>query len=559
MRHTLGGLRASARRFEDYCRSVLATLLFVSNFYFWSTAGYFEAAAESKPLLHTWSLGVEEQFYILLPILVVAVARYRPRWMAGVIVVVTLVSFTASQLILADHPDAAFYSPLTRVWELTAGVLLAMATLRDGEPGHLRPSKLVCEVSAGAGLTAIVWACLTYNGEMAFPGLAALTPVLGALAIIWSGGHHPTLVGRLLSLRPVVLIGLMSYSLYLWHWPVIVYLNFTGLPFAIPFLPAGSGAVRHGAAIILSFAIAFASWQLVEKPFRKRGPRGLNGTQISWTAGVASAAVAAICIGGMISNGFEGRFRPEAVQVAAFLDYEPMDPTRPACFVDDGDRVFDDARCLKAETGRANYLMMGDSHAAALWPGFHDPERDANVMFAGATGCRPTRTQPAEADGACGALIARMYAEVVTQPDVDGVILAGRWRRSDLDRLEQSLQVLRSTGKDVLLIGPIPEYDAPLPRLLAMAIQTGEADLPQAHLRRQVWAVDAEMRAIAARAGVRYISLVDTLCAAGPCQVFAGGGEPLQYDYGHLTRAGAAFVVAEARVRLPGEAAGARP
>ncbi|MFN9372732.1 MAG: acyltransferase family protein [Planctomycetaceae bacterium] len=250
--------------------SALATL--VSNLYFWEETGYFAARADTKPLLHTWSLAVEEQFYLFYPLVLLGLRSATPRRRWWVLAGAALVSLAVSQYGVLAHPRGAFYLLPSRAWELMAGGLLALwgdARLRSPTPASLL---------SVAGLLAIVVPALTYSVETPFPGLAAMPPVCGALLLILATSHSPNLpVTRLLSSPPLVGLGLISYSLYLWHWPVIVYLNL---------LPDHFGRWRSVAALVISLVLAVLSWRLVETPFR-RNSSWLTGPRL-WCGALAA-------------------------------------------------------------------------------------------------------------------------------------------------------------------------------------------------------------------------------------------------------------------------------
>jgi peptidoglycan/LPS O-acetylase OafA/YrhL len=195
--------------------TVAATTLFSSNFLFVRQGGYFDSGTELKPLLHTWSLAVEEQYYILFPLFMAAMLLLARRALFRTIVVLAGLSFVWSLVQLAYDPIPAFYLPFGRAWELLVGAMLAI------RPPSTSP-RWLAEAFAALGLGAILWSAMTYPADASFPGVKALVPCLGAALVIGSGTEHKTLVARLLSLRIPVFVGLISYSLYLWHLPLIV-------------------------------------------------------------------------------------------------------------------------------------------------------------------------------------------------------------------------------------------------------------------------------------------------------------------------------------------------
>ena len=236
-------------------KAAAAATLFVSNLWYFATTGYFAGGAETKPLLHTWSLAVEEQYYIGFPVLLILVARFWPRGRTAMVAAIALVSFGWAVATQGKGDGFAFYMLPPRAWELFAGSLLAL-----GVVPHIR-AQWLRELLALAGLAAIGFAIFAYDKTTVFPGVTALPPVLGSVAILHAGAQ--TRVARMLGLSPFVGIGLISYSLYLWHWPVIVFAQY-----ATDATLSGWGSV---AAIAASVLLAVLSWRFVERPVPRSG------------------------------------------------------------------------------------------------------------------------------------------------------------------------------------------------------------------------------------------------------------------------------------------------
>ncbi|HEY8017832.1 MAG TPA: acyltransferase, partial [Dongiaceae bacterium] len=244
-----------------YGGSVLAATFSVSNFYFLLHTGYFAAPAYYLPLLHTWSLAIEEQFYIFLPLFILLLHRLVPRLLPLLLLAATILSFALCLQKTGVDQAAAFYLPWTRAWELLLGTLVALGLFAQPRTPLWR------NVATLAGLALILGPAVAYNAATVFPGINALAPCLGAALIIAAGRAGDSLVAWLLSWRPLVFIGRISYSLYLWHWPVIVFMIMSGLtpsthqPSWLKFL-----------AVVISVILATLSWRYVETPFRS-GPR----------------------------------------------------------------------------------------------------------------------------------------------------------------------------------------------------------------------------------------------------------------------------------------------
>ncbi|MEK7830212.1 MAG: acyltransferase, partial [Acidobacteriota bacterium] len=242
--------------FKDFGQSLVAATAFASNFLFWIKQGYFDSPAESRPLLHTWSLAVEEQFYIVFPIYLMIVARWFPRALKPLTVAIAILSFGLSLYSVVFAPTAAFYLAPSRTWELLLGAMLAMKVFPP-----IRSKKL-CAALAVAGLVLIALAVALLSQHSPFPGAYALLPCVGTFLVIYAGAGEQNFVGRLLSMRWLVFIGLISYSFYLWHWPLIV--------FAELYLVRDITNQEAWALIALSALLAFLSWKFIESPFRLR-------------------------------------------------------------------------------------------------------------------------------------------------------------------------------------------------------------------------------------------------------------------------------------------------
>lgn len=519
---------------EDFGKSLLAATVSFSNVYFWSRSGYFDAAASSQPLLHTWSLGVEEQFYLLFPLLLAWVYRKAPRYLPHVLVAVGLTSFVAAVYVMRTDPSSAFYLPHLRAWELMLGALLATGAVPPLKKAWQR------EVASGTGLALIAFSILTYTAATPFPGWKALAPCIGTGLILAAGRTGSSVVGRLLSLKPLVWIGLISYSLYLWHWPVIVFQNTNAL--------IVNGLSLRSSKIILfglCLLLAWLSWRYVEAPFRRGA--GKPSRSFVFKAALAGAVVA--MASGAIAVALDGlplRFKPEALEVAKFLHYKGSSPNPAKCFIQSRDKYedFDQAACLRLAPQGKNYLLVGDSHANHLWRGISS-ELDVNVMQATASLCTPTIDQRLDAAPGCAQLMNYIFTDYLLNRHVDKLVIAGYWKGSDLPAVQRTLQWAKKHKIDVLLFGPIMVYDSPLPRILAASIQKNDPSSIADHQLDTVAFIDAAMKAMAASEGTAYVSLLDQICPGSRCRVFAQPGIPLQYDYGHLTEEGSKLLMGE--------------
>lgn len=390
-------------------RAVRYQATFMSNILFMRQDGYFNPASDFKPLLHTWSLSVEEQYYIFFPLLMVLLTRYLRHWRL-MLFALLLVSFGLNVWMIKREPDAAFFLLPMRAWELLCGAMLAVLPVTERK---LAPA--VYQAVSLAGLAAVLIAIFAFTPSTPFPGWPALLPVLGATAMIWANGQTPTWVGRLLSARLLVGVGLISYSLYLWHWPVFVYANAASIDGMQP---------REALMwVALSVALGWLSWRFVELPFREK--RWLAGRKPVLVGGLVAMLVVAGA-GQVIreADGVPGRLSGQAMQYAQARDWKmgQMD-----CLLQRGSPDLSKVCRFGADENTPPVqLVWGDSHAAALLPAIKaDAQRFAiPVWLASLSGCLPILGH--EVRQQCQDFNA-LTLETVRQQHIRDVVLAVRW------------------------------------------------------------------------------------------------------------------------------------
>jgi hypothetical protein len=356
--------------------------------------------------------------------------------------------------------------------------------------------------------------------------------------LLAAGRTGGSAVSRALAWRPFVFIGLISYSLYLWHWPVLIFSKASLL------LPSGSTTPVALALFTASFVFAVFSWRYVERPFRD--PHLVSIGTLVTSIVVASATLTVFASAAY--TGMPYRYPIEARMVATYLDYSggagnPI--TRGTCFLSSG-YGFDDynlSQCLSVRSGVPNYLLIGDSHAAHFWAGLSGAFPDANVMQATASGCKPFLNGTGEPR--CTRLMRHVYDVFLRQSRPDTVFLAARWEATDLQVLPATLRWFRSQGLSLVVIGPVVEYDQAFPRLLATAMRRRTPRLVDDHRVAGIAELDRELAEVASRFGVRYLSAYHALCPFGRanCHHTAANGVPVQFDYGHLTTEGSIVAV----------------
>ncbi len=402
-----------------YAKSLVSAVAFASNFYFWRSLGYFGIEPQYAPLLNTWSLAVEEQLYIVWPFVVVAVsARLSRRGMATFILAVAAAAVAFGLLVIDRIPYGGFFSPVIRSAEFLLGAFLAVDILP-----RLK-SRWINEALAAAGLLLILSNLPRVHATPFFPRIEVLTACIGTALFIYSAGARDSLVTRLMATRPMVLMGQASYSLYLWHWPILAFGTYYIL----------DESVVHGAKIALAFAaipVAFLSWRYVEQPFRGRKSRFSRRAMFLGAAGV-SAALA--LYGGVVIalHGLPGRFDETARRIIAD-DVKVHNP----CNGQSARSVAERKLCKFGDPGaRASIIVSGDSFSDMYYEALDGLARRhgaAGYLFSAAA-CRSYVLRPLEpADSKCVARNAEIR-KLIRAMRPKAVVLIQRWSLAETAR-----------------------------------------------------------------------------------------------------------------------------
>ncbi len=484
--------------------------------------------------------------------------------------VFTALSFALAVFAVDAAPSAAFYLAPTRAWELGLGSLLALG-LQSRRPPHW-----LLECASVVGLGSILTAIFFYNGETPFPGVAALLPCLGAAALIYAGAHGAPTAIRVLSFRPIVFLGLISYSLYLWHWPIFA---FSRAYFGRIELTASIEII----AIAASFVIATLSWAYIEAPFRRSLPSGFQRSAIFKLSGVSMTALIVLTTSIWMNSGWPSRFSPEVLSIAASANEKSANRVRclnvlPA-----------NGLCLFPETAAdrkaIDFLLWGDSHADAIMPGVELAARNAGLVgaFVGKSACPPLVNVNRVDRGPghnCSEFNDAVLNYIETQNDIQVVFLAARWalaaegtrafreegkpailahagtqRGSSLSTEQnfeifrrgaiETIQSIRSTGRKVVLIGNIPEVGWNVPASLLAHIRWGTPLPPPPTIEsvtRRQGRTEAVFAELAKEPGIYFLPIAPRMCNP-VCQTRLEG-QPLYRDDDHLSSIGAIEVIA---------------
>ena len=521
--------------------------------------GYFETASEAKPLLHLWSLSIEEQFYVVWPVLLIVLFRAR-RLVAPVIILIFVASLSFNLFMTPRDPTQAFYLPWSRAWELALGAGIAFRELFL----PVSVSSLMRNVASLTGLAVMIAAMFLLDEAQPFPGWRALAPTLGCALVL----AHPDGVwsGKLLSARPSQWLGRISYPLYLWHWPLL----------SFAFLRYGRDAplsLRIGLAG-LAVVLAQLTYRLLERPVSAR----FSQNRRTVTAALVAVLVACGLVGMLTRalKGFPSRFPP---QVAAIFDFPPYAFRERfyragSCFDDNRDlnvnaasitRRFADASCDKPkDANKPTILLLGDSHGAHLYPGLRAVFGDkANILQLNASYCVPLVEHVNTHAGLAGTercktindyIFARVRA---LKPDliVVGVYFNAHvsdptWLYPDfVDEFRAGAASLHEAGaRNIVIAGQIPVWTQSLPFLAAHEI-LAEGTTPiftTKGLDQQSLALDSVLQRQPWPDGVSYVSLRKGLCNDSGCRRRIGDDLPddlIAIDYGHFSQRGSTMVV----------------
>lgn len=543
----VGTLVLLPRELEKLSVALLATIGFGSNFLYWLDAGYFDTASELKPLLHTWSLAVEEQFYIFLPILLWMLRGRRVRTIILFLSSLAVASFVASLGLLTKWPSAAFFLLPSRAWELLAGSILAITVASRAIKFELFWANAIAVV----GLALISFGVVFYNEEVPFPGAFAIPPVLGA-ALLIAVGPSPNYVSRILSHRYFCAIGLMSYSLYLWHWPLIAF-------FKICLGHDLSLEVRIF-AVLLSLLLAYLSYRFVETPFR-RGILSSRRSVMLFGAFCCSGAVA-IAATITLAHGLPSRLGEEGAKIASTGVVEARAlKDAYACQHLEGSAF---SPCpIGVQGGDVSLIVYGDSHAMALRDVLSSilAEKGLAGQLLALPGCPPAfGLDRVNFSAACGSLSLKAEKYIVSSKP-RAVLIVGSWRGALHDKntvfrgstsfddesrernvssaLGETAEILREYSILSSLALPVPGSKASVPEVLARRDLIGYS--PDIAWTEHEYSV--RFRALAV-SGVRFDSVVDLsrpFCGAGRCEVQSFGGV-YYVDDNHINRFGQTLV-----------------
>ncbi len=564
----VGWWRTAPTQFRDIGGALLGNSYFTVNFWLMRLAGvggYFGADSASKPLLHLWSLSIEEQFYLVWSVLLLTLFKLNERLVLAIILAIFTASFVFCIVLTQSDPIAAFYLPWTRAWELALGALIAYREVFWLETLPY-PSRRITNFGAGLGVALMLSAFLFMNETLPFPGWLAAIPTCGCALVI---AHPGSLIGEVaLGNRVAGFFGAISYPLYLWHWPLFAFAHIW--PGVIPTTPV------LVALAIAAVCLATLTFRLIELPaaavFRRRPMT---------TALVLLSLLALTGVLGRLTydaKGFPSRFPP---LVARIFDYDvngAEGERLTRCFYQRDEarysleeerkraaRFFKDNHCAAVEDAqKPTILIVGDLHAAHLFAGLAEAYAGrANILTLSSVFCAPLVENVAMDEGVagtprCRAINDYVFREIAAiKPDV--LIVGGYFAQYDheanwrypgyLDALVAGARRLHAEGaRSIIVAGQVPTWAPILPILVGRdVLDHGEAaEFSRIGVRPDSLETD---RALAAKdwgEGVAYVSQAVKLCGAMGCRRLIGANLPedlLAVDYGHYSLKGSVFAV----------------
>ncbi|MEO1640368.1 MAG: acyltransferase family protein [Pseudomonadota bacterium] len=534
--------------YADTAGSAIASLLSVSNIYFWLQSGYFDTAADYKPLLHTWSLAVEEQFYLVWPAVLVLLAPVlRNRGLVFIIAALGLISLIVTEAILGRSPSAAFFLTPFRIYEFALGAVLALGRWQA-------PNVALDHIASMAGVLTIFYCAGTYTSDTAFPGLNAFLPALAAAAMIYAGPQAA--MNRALSLAPFTYIGRISYSVYLVHWPLFVYAGFV--------VGVASTAVDVLVLIGLAMVLGAGMYHLVETPFRRtaNGQFRIAIGGLVKTCGGATVAIVIACLVITQQRGVPQRFAPEMMALLADLDRavdartEATGEFSCSSTVNSEDVYFADFEDCLPDAQEGLIVVLGDSHAADVFMGLRAAFPVAPLVQLTGNGCNFTKDRDGESR--CAPYMRYWRDWIGDNADRIAMII---YHQSGASLLEVSpgggtqpspalinqvnANLVHYAAEDVpfYIWGPRPRFN----RTIAIAI-IGSADkdalrqyYKPSEYRSDI-VLDNALAELYRETRLKYLSVADIICTP-LCPALTAEGKPYVVDNAHWSLEGATEAV----------------
>ncbi len=533
--------------FFDISKSLFSVISGTANVYFWKSTNYFTKPGQYIPFLHTWSLSLEEQFYLLFPVIFLILLRFRTSWRQVVLLTTALLSLLLAILLLNVGPLFSFYMLPTRAWELLIGVVVAEWSQHEKlKARDSLVSRTLTLVAIGVVLLSIHY----FDSTISSPNLLTVVPCL-ATAYLISAGSENAVSNRLLGNKALVYVGTISYSLYLWHQPIYSFIRLHSAtePHVLLFLPL----------ILLSGVLAHLSHFYIESRFKAESPRRIERGRVFVIWATVTALILALGAAGVLTHGFDSRLSnaERGIFKVKTVGNPRADSMWRKCFLA-GDQNYSSflPSCFSGATKSQQTFILGDSHSAMIASYLHLTYPTVSEMSASA--CPPIVEIVSPVRKFC-AQNAAFYVEKIKEYQPAQVVLMANWfaygthflnqRANNFDLLAKTIQEMKLASPDtkIYLVGSMPEWYPDLPTALVRIRDTGKRVNIPTPLWKDLEGLNQQVKRVARIEKVHFVDLLDHFCRPNMCTALVkdekGVLTPLVFDYGHLTPAGVEAVV----------------
>jgi peptidoglycan/LPS O-acetylase OafA/YrhL len=533
---------------QRFSGALITIPFFLQNFYFWRNNTYFEPSTDFSPLLHTWSLAVEEQYYLLFPFLLLFTRRYKKTTLLWIIVFIVLIQLLMLQTLFADKLSFKFFMLPTRGWEMLIGAAVACVTIDLKIQNKLFP--VISELLSTGGVLLILYSITSFDKNTVFPGWATLVPTLGA-ALILLCVERRTWVARLFELKPVMAIGLVSYGAYLWHQPLLAFSRHISTDELSTFVTS--------LLALASLIFGWFSYKFVEQPFRKQGMISKKTLVIF----VLSSSFVLVIFGlsGVLTKGFENRFTPQQKELWAYTNYDVEALWRVGqCFLqpEQSYRSFG-KDCAGDELGWSRTMVWGDSNAASIYPGLK--RQFKYVAQYSASGCPPLLSINQPWRPFCQNINQYVFNQIKTLKPERLILFANWILYKDIDvasELAVTLDAIKreSPNTSVEVIGGLPQWYPSLPvYMLKRDLYIDQVSTVVNLGLSAIVVLDESLSKMSASRNVRFHSALNALCTIGQaCQITTQFNDKqvlTTWDYEHLTEGGSVDLVQKLFGQVP--------
>jgi peptidoglycan/LPS O-acetylase OafA/YrhL len=523
---------------DIYLKSMLSSLLYFSNFFFYGEADYFNEAMAFYPLLHTWSLSVEEQFYMLFPLILIWIYSKQKKFVIIWLTMIALISLALSQwYIHTDDASFSFFGSHTRFFQFISGGIIAIV-FQTG-----KSSKHMGDIGVISGLVLIGISIYVYTEKTLFPGFNALLPTIATGLVIYFGtqSHYSKFI---LENKLFGILGNASYSIYLWHWPLIVFYKLK--------VSTTLSITEQVVLFVLSIALGLLSWYFVENKFKSSDIETIGFRPILNVLGISLLFA---LVSTVIFKTYPYENKRYMQRANAYLKYDASRFRIGSCFLTtkfNDVKFYDKSQCITHTEGKKNYLLFGDSHAAHFYSALEELIIDDKETLSQATTSGCSLLLPYSGAKRCLGLNKWVYEELIKEKHFDTIILSGNWKSESKKNFQHSLEIFLKHADRVVVLGPSLEYTQSLPRLL-LNLKDGE-NSSQIYKSGSLYTVFATVNRLiesyVTMDNATYISILRTTCFDGGCTSVTPSGSPVNFDNGHLSHDGAKYILKQVENKI---------